>query len=380
VLVLALLVVVGWRAYIWRLDQRRTALFAQCRTAMAEKHWDDLDAIATDWTEWDTENGYAWLFVADAATHKEDYARAAECLGMLADDDPKVVPALMERMRICFEHLNQPLEAVATCERILRIEPRASRAHSRLIFFYAMSLQRGKLMHCTRRAIKARAEPPDAYVYLFGADWLLFSNAMTVCSHWLESHPDVEPFLVAQAILVASMAPGDKKADPFASGILQGGNEALINEYLLRFPDNLEVLAFHLKKHADAGNLERLAELLSRAPVEAENDNRFWRYKGVYHAERGELAEAIEAFNNAVKIHPYDWQARHRLSVVLRLSRRLDEAEQQAQLAAQGKEIERKIKNLTNVDAASPEVLRSIADYARASGDREVAEALGLRL
>lgn len=346
---------------------------------MTDGRWDDLDTVATGWVEWDTENADAWLFLAEAAIRKDDYARAVTCLGMLSDEDPKVIPALIERVRICFEHLNQPLEAVATCERILRIEPRASRAHSRLIFFYAMSLQRRELVRSVRRAIEACAEPPDAYVYLFGADWLLFSNALTVNSHWLESHPEFEPFLVAQAALVASMAPGDK-TDPFASESLQGGSETLMNEYLLRFPDNLEVLAFHLKKHADAGDLDELAELLSRAPVDAENDNRFWRYKGVYHAERGELEEAAEAFRNALKCHCYDWQARHRLSVVLRLSRRPDEAERQAQLAEQGKEIEREIKNLKSVQAASKELLGKMADYALAGGDGEVAEALNLRL
>jgi tetratricopeptide (TPR) repeat protein len=346
---------------------------------MEQARWDELDKLAADWTSWDPANGPAWLFLAEAAKQKGDYQRTADCLGKLADDDPRVIPALMERMRICFEHLNQPLDAVATCERILRIEPQASRAHSRLVFFYAMSLQRQQLVRCLRRAIEARSEPPEAYVYLFGADWLYFSNALAINRHWLESHPDEEAFLVAQALLVASAAAGEP-IDPLDPNSPIGGDETLIKECLERFPENIEVLAYYLQKEADAGNLQPLAEMLSRAPAAAEKDNRFWRCKGIYHAERGELDPAIDAFQHALDCQPYDWRARHRLATSLRLSGKPQEAERQTQLALLGKQIEKEIKDLPSVDEASGDLLSRLAAYAAASGDRLVEEALQFRL
>lgn len=351
----------------------------RCREASKSKQWDELERITTDWCRWDAANALAWVLAAEAAQGHHNCQRAAECLGRVPDSDPRAVPALVERMRLLFEELNQPLEAVATCERLLRIEPRTSRAHSRLIFFCAMSLQRQELVRRIRHAIAARSEPPEAYVYLFGADWLVFSNALAINTHWLEACPDYESFLVARALHLATMVPSQKEqaANPDAA---QAGDGTLLNEYLQRFPDNLEVLAFHLKRTADSGDTAGLAALLARAPAAAEGDNRFWRYKALCHLERGETTEAREALDCALAKHPYDWRARHELANALRRLGKKEAAERQARLALVGKEIEQQIAKLRNVTEASEELLEKIAAYAAASGDRQVADALRFRL
>ena len=374
-----LIAATAWPIHGWWLSHRRAALETRCRESLKSKRWDELEQLTADWCRWDANHAVAWVLAAQAAQGNRNWRRAAECLGHLPDSDPRTVPALVERMRLLFEELNQPLEAVATCERLLRIEPRASRAHSRLIFFYAMSLQRQELVRCIRRAIDVRSEPPEAYVYLFGADWLVFSNALAINTHWLESCPDYEPFLVARALHLATMVPSQQEqaANSHAS---QAGDLTLLNEYLQRFPDNLEVLAFHLKRTAEAGDTAGLAPLLTRAPAAAESDNRFWRYKGLYHLERTETAEAREAFGRGLATQPYDWRARHELANALRLLERPAEAERQSRLALAGKEIEQQITKLQNVAEASEELLEKIAAYAAASGDRQVADALRFRL
>ena len=192
----------AWPAYRWRLEQRRSDFAAKCRAARQAKQWPELAQVSAEWCDWDPNDGSAWLFAAEAAQATQDWQREADCLGRVPDADPRVVLGLMERMRLLFEELNRPLEAVDTCERILKIEPRASRAHSRLLFFYATSLQRQELMRCIRRAIVLRCEPPEAYVYLFGADWVVLGNVLSVNTHWLKAYPDHEPFLVARAVVI----------------------------------------------------------------------------------------------------------------------------------------------------------------------------------
>jgi tetratricopeptide (TPR) repeat protein len=374
-----LLTVALWTGHGWWLRERRAGLATRCREAIAANRWDELQAVSADWCSWDADNAQAWLFAAQAAESRKDWPRVADYLGRLPDSDSRTVPALIERVRLLFEELNQPLEAVATCARILRIEPRASRAHSRLIFFYAMSLQRQEMVRCIRQAIAAGSEPPEAYVYLFGTDWIVLSNALSINSHWLKTDPDYEPFLVARAGLITSMAPG-QAADPFDPNSPKAGDTALIDAYLETYPQNLEVLAYHLRKSAEAGDYARMAELLARAPAAAENDSRFWRYKGTLHLERKELASAKEAFASALQVNPYDWTSRHQLSNVLRLAGETKEAEQQLELARQGKEIERAIKRLANAADASADLLEQLARYAAESGDRQVATALRVRL
>ncbi|MDA1018366.1 MAG: tetratricopeptide repeat protein, partial [Planctomycetota bacterium] len=91
----------------------------ECKAAIEAEDMQALEAASTRWLEWDPESGDAWLFLADASAQQSDFERAAECLDRIDDSHPKCVPALLQRVEILFAKLNRPLDAVATCERIL---------------------------------------------------------------------------------------------------------------------------------------------------------------------------------------------------------------------------------------------------------------------
>ncbi len=375
--VLLLLAGAAWPSYRWWSDYRTQAFKTDCQAAADSKDWERLEELTTRWLAWDGTNGFAWLFLAEAAQQQEDFERTAECLARLSDNDPKCVPALLARVELLFGKLNRPLDAASTCERILKINPRIATPHQRLIFFYSMTLERRKLVQQIRQSIELRREPPEAYVYVFLANVLKFSNGLSVTDRWLKQYPNHEPFLVAKAYYTGATGPSKNIFEPnegFA------GDSSLMDEYLKRFPKNLEVVAFHLERSIIAGDTDRVAELLADLPAGADQDSRFWRSSGWFHAARNELAEAEAAFRQALRVNAYDWRSRHELADVLRRLGKLDEVETTVRLASKGKKFERELLELPKASEVSGELLGRLGEYAEECGDHQVADGIRERL
>ncbi len=364
----------GYRS--WKARQQET-LKVRCAQALKDKEWDQLETCATAWLDLDKKNGFAWLYLGAAYQAKGDFELAAECLNSLDESDPKCLEALLELVEMQLGKLNRPLEAVATCRRIIKIDPDITKAHQRLTFFYAMTLQRREMIRCIRASIDLNAAEPEAYAYLLMASALRFSNGYRINSHWLKSDPNYEHFQVACAVFLAK---GSSRDDASASddpgAVVDPTLEPLVLECRERFPNNTEILAYLLEFAVERGDLDEIADLLSAAPAGAELDSRFWRYKGWYHAAVEEFEYAEKAYRESLRWDPYDWRSRHQLAAVLRRQNKLDEMQLLTELALKGKKLEQEVQALANAADVSVEMARRISDFANRVGDSQVADGI----
>lgn len=368
----------GYRGWQQRQQQARTrleeTLRQRCDKAMKDKNWSQLETSATAWLKLDRKNGFAWLYLGEAAQRQGDFERAAECLSALDEADPKCQPALLELVELQLGKFNRPLDAMETCRRIIKLNPLVAKAHQRLIFFYAMTLQRREMIREIRRTIDLNAAEPEAYAYLLLASSLRFSNGYQVNTHWLKSDPDNEYFQVARAVFLArGAAEQDKSISESNPSPAKPGFDRLLLECREKFPDNAEILAYLLEAEVEAGNADNVASLLATAPAAAELDSRFWRFKGWYHAAANDLEEAERAYRESLKWDPYDWRSRHQLAGVLRRQNKLDEVDALTELALEGKRLEQALLELPNTGEINVELAREIAEFSERIGDVQVA-------
>lgn len=371
-------------------ELRRDGLRRGSETARAARDWATLERTALEWATVDPGAAAPLLMAAEAAVSRGAIDRAADHLGRVPDDDPKAVDALLHRVDMLFGELARPFEAAATCERILAIEPACGPAHQRLVFFYAVTMQRTRAATQARRAIMAGADIPETYVYLVGSDWLNLSNTTAVNSKWLLAQPGEEVLLVAAARGdIASRGLDDSiEGDADAHADAAGGAEGTVaprpddglRDLLARFPANPELLAYFLQKATTAGDAGEVAGLLARVPAASRDDNRFWRFKGWLHAARGEGAEAEAAYRRALTLNAFDFASRHQLADVLRKRGLPEPAASEARLAAEGRSLRRAILEQPDVGSIAADLLGRIQRFAAASGELEVAARLGRRI
>lgn len=383
--ILVLLVV--WGGYRLWVYSQVDGYAAACERAQRQQAWPALQENAAAWARWQPGNAQPWRYAAEAARRQGQASRAADYLKQVPAEATDAVAAMLDLSDLQFNDLNRPLEAEATCRKILRREPAHAEAHRRLVFFYAMTLQRTKLIQQARAAIRLDCAGPEIYVYLMGADWLNFSNAQQLNEFWLQADPENADFLVARVIhflgsegVIDDPVGAESSVKPFPATARQEAMLRDLKSYLKRFPQQLEVLAYFLQQGCKGGDRAEVARLLGQAPPAAAEDNRFWRFKGWLHASQGEFADAEAAYQRALQLHPFDWHSQHELASVLRRLQRHDQVTKWQQLAVEGKEIRKQIFQLRNVQSAPKILLQRIAKYARECGDPEVADHLMLRV
>ncbi|MBC8867912.1 MAG: hypothetical protein H8E44_00755, partial [Planctomycetes bacterium] len=105
-----------------------------------------MERLAGRWRWWDRGKAAPLIYLAEAANRTERYERAAELLDQLPDDDPMTPPALLERSDIQFGPLNRPIEGAETLDRVIKLDPKLVEARRRLVYFYAFTLQRRKMV------------------------------------------------------------------------------------------------------------------------------------------------------------------------------------------------------------------------------------------
>jgi tetratricopeptide (TPR) repeat protein len=349
--------------------QERRARFYEnaCQQAVQAQAWAQLDAVASAWLKWDRESDDALLFCAEAAQQLGRPEDAAASLGRIDDDYEGVLQALAIRADVLFSDLNRPYDAIETWERMLRINPHADLARERLIYFYAMTMQREKMLEGIYEAMKLGCEPPEAYPYLLLAYEVMFSDGLRLTQQWMQTYPDDIVLKAAHAVYLARFSP-DNTINIYGMSLITSGDETLVNDYLSRYPDNLEVLAYHLDQAVTAGEEQRVFELLSKCPAEAERDARFWRFRGWYLASQDRFAEAARALETAVEMFPYDWRSRMLFSGILRRLGRSEEGIAQAEIANVGKDLHRELLQLPNARSLNPVVSEQIDEYLRLTG------------
>ena len=376
--------IIGGGHLIWK-GQRCRELARECRQARDAGDWNAVARLSAIWAGIAPEAADPWLYNAQAAMTQNRLADADAALAHLPDGDPKTIPGLLERVDLLFGELAQPFEAVRTCERILALDPRSGAAHQRLTFFYAVTLQRIRLIEQARRTIAAGCDIPETYVYLIGADWITLSNSQSINQQWLSRDPDNELFLVAVARgYMSNRGLDDSDVDaaeaPEDESPAIPEHERRLAEYLDRFPANLELLAYFLQKAMTKGDADRVVALLAQAPPEAQLDNRFWRYKGWLHSIRGESDEAEAAFREALTLHPFDWATQHQMAGIFRKKGQRSDASRMATLAEAGRQLRKTILAQPDVRSIPPDVLQQMAAYAANCGDDEVASLLASRV
>lgn len=197
------IIVAAFPSYRWWRDGRTESFKKACVRAVEEKSWEQLEAIALRWTEWEPSNGDGWVYLAEASVQLGEVERAADALGRVSNSYHGALEALALRGELLFADLNRPLEAVETWQRMLAINARADVARQRLIYFYSMSLQRAKMLEHIRKAMDLECEPPESYAYFLLANELNFSDGLSVVAKWRETYPNEEALEVAHAIYKA---------------------------------------------------------------------------------------------------------------------------------------------------------------------------------
>lgn len=357
---------------------------AACRDAFRRSAWKELAASSQAWSEAEPGNSDAWWYRAEAAQREEDVAAACQFLEHVSPDAANGRRALELRIDFLLGPLNRPQAAADACQTLLQHVPDSRLAHQRLIFYYAFTLQRRKLTDQIRDAVTHTCEPKEAYAYLFLADSLRLSNGGSQNARWLESDPDSELFAVAQAVHIAETLEGSiPRDDPEVLAKVKEAFERrdrTLNELLVKYPKNLELLAYFLRRALEQGDVNRVKELLTKAPQTAEEDNRFWRYRGWLLQSYDELQQAEVAYQKALKLHPMDWGTRHLLAGLMRRKGDLAESARLEKLVIRAGELRRDIQEQQSVRAITPQSLRALANYAADCGDTLIADSLRAQL
>jgi tetratricopeptide (TPR) repeat protein len=247
-----------------------------------------------------------------------------------------------------------------------------------------MTLQRVRLVRQIRTALEAGTAPPEAFVYLFFADTLHFANGAALNSRWLLGDPESELFEVGVAVFIsqtldASISMDDREAAQAARHAFARKGQVM-EQLLLKYPHNTELLAYHVRENVLTGNVSRVVELLAQAPVEAEEDNRFWRFKGWVHAQRGEVLQAERGYRRAIELQPLDWGTRHLLAELLQQQQRFEEVEQLRELVDRANVLRRALHAAPSALLVPRETLVQLASYAADCGETQMADALRRRI
>ncbi|WP_197444215.1 tetratricopeptide repeat protein [Maioricimonas rarisocia] len=380
---IALLAILVGFASLWAYDRwaekKQEAFRTSCEAAVAAQDWDELLQTATAWRDWDPDNDDSLMFIAQALVDLERLDEAVETLGRVEDDYKGALEALAFRAEIQYSALNRPFDAEGTWRRMVKIAPNANLPRQRLIYFYAMTLQRNAMEQQIREAVMLECEPPEAYSYILLKNVLNFSDGLAKTTRWLLNYPDDETLQVAQAVYAARQD-SEGKIATFGFRTVMPGSLDLVERRLKQYPSNLELLAVKIDQAIFEGDAREVTELLAQANPSAENDSRFWRIRGWLMLDRGRYEEAVEAFEAAIDINVFDWQARWLLADALRKLNRTEEADRASALALTGKELQQRIFEKPSARDLDEELAADILQYARDLEATLFAESLARRL
>ena len=283
----------------WWSKSKTAEIAAACRKAIRLEHWDEAQSLADQWVRREPKEANAWLSMADVAKAKGDLAATAECLSRVPADDPRYLKCQMLRGDLTLDGLRKPIEAVEVWQEMLSVAPNATVAHQRLLYVYSMTLQRQKMVSQIRKAIKNRAEPPEAYGYMLAAPNLLFTDGYLRVGQWVEASPKDENLRVAQAIFAARTAPS-RGMKMFGVDAVNPGDDSGVLQCLKEYPQNLELKAYLIEKAIADDDMTTLAKTLVDLPEGASEDCRFWRYIGQLRDFQRLPSDAAEAYQNSL--------------------------------------------------------------------------------
>lgn len=377
VVIIGALLALGVGGYLTWKSYKLSQTINAAQFAIAVSDWSDAQQHAEIWVRETPRDGDAWIALAEATRHLKQFNKTAECLGNVPRQDRRYLKTMELRGDLLFSELGQPLRAIENWQQMLDAQPSNPVAHQRLIYTYAMTQQRAKLVHQIHTAIQQQCEQQDAYVYLLLASNLQFSDGYLRTTEWLRAHPDDSTLQVAQAIY-AMRVPPSKTLELFGEKLVSPSEK--INKCVQKHPQNLDLNAFLMDQDISIGEIDNLRTRLTGLTKDAEEDPRIWRFRGWLAMADQQTDLAIAHYKKSLHLYPYDWKARHALATTLRLSNRLDEAEEQASLANRGKTLEAKILHLPNTTAIDHNILKEMNEYAKHCGDEMLCNALSRKI
>ncbi|TWT51852.1 Tetratricopeptide repeat protein [Thalassoglobus neptunius] len=358
----------------------RAARFkSECKALIDAEDWSGARSTARAWLKMTPGSNDALVFLAEAAVQLDDPEEAADSLSKVSDDYHGALQALAVCAELQFTDLNQPYQAEATWKRMLEIDPLADVAHQRLIYFYAMTLQRQAMRDQIEQAMELGCEPPEAYPYLLLANVLNFSDGLKKVSRWRQSNRDDEILEVAQSIYAAKRTE-DSGMATFGIQTITPGDKTLLDRCIQKYPGNLEALSLQIEFAMFGGDPKTVAKLLAQAGAEAESDSRFWRYRGWLFQERGRDEESAKSLERALEINPFEWQSRWLLADIYRKLGKSELASKHAKIAAQGKDLQTQLFERPNARDLTPELMQQIYDYLHSIGPSIPRDAIEKRI
>lgn len=376
---LCVCVTLAWSALSYQNNSKREAFRKACKLATRTEKWSELREHSDAWMKWDPSDDDAKLYLAEAHVQNAEFESADEILLGIDTNSKHRLQILSLRADLLFSSLNRPVEAAELWNEILELEPMASVPQQRLIYWYAMTLQRRKLIDQIRLAIERQSEPPEAYAYLFLSQDLNFSDGLPMTTRWRHTYPDDPVLDIAQAIYAARKT-NSNLLPTFGTSTVSPGDQSLLEKCLDKYPNELEPLALTIDQAIYAGDIKRVAELLKRAPPEAQEDSRFWRYRGWLLMSNQNFAKAEEALRFGLTLQPWDWGSRLFLADVLRKQAKQEDAEKEANIAKLGKELKTEILLSPNARELKEETIVRILEYFSKTGPESVYTAMKNRL
>ena len=365
--------------YGWWIERRTDQFKTGCIAATKEQQWERLGLIATKWLAWDPRSNDAHVYLAESEFQAGRLQEAADLLGNVTDDYHGAVAALIFRGEMLYDDLHLPYEAEQTWQRILTIDPGNTHAHQRLVHFYALSLQRSRMVDQIRRSLQRRCEAPEAYAYLLSVNSLGFTQGLTHVRNWRQSYPEDETLEVAEAVYLAKYGENPNILAEYEESHFFSGDQSAIDACLQKYPQNMEVLAYHIEKRIYFDRADEVVALLKAAPAAAAEDSRFWRFRSWLLQQTGDVDQAIAALERSIELDRFGWRSRWELASTLRAHRRVAESRAVQELAMQGKLLQDALFK-TDGRALTWGLVEDMRAYIKEVGDAEVLAALDARI
>ncbi len=362
---------------LWRRGPRPDADYrTECRKLSDDSAWGELRLLASEWSEVSVMPDEAYLYLAESQLESGEPLLALETLLKVPAKSPRSFAALITACNLQFGDLNRPLDGVETLKLMIQRKPSSISSHQRLIFFYAVTLQRNLMLAAIDDAIKAQAEPPDAYVYLMLSDHLSFTNGFTKNSEWLRSDPDSEVFQTARIVQLIENV--EAAESPTAKAAL-GKYLETFEELLQKFPQNTVLLRFAIERAVVQFDVEKVGRFVKQLPP-GNRDSVLLRQRAWLKFQLDAFDECQELLNQSLSENALDWHTWHELSVCRRRLGEIDGAKQASKIALVGKALRKGLLQMEDASAITGDTLEQFARYAESCGDTRVSSAILTRL
>lgn len=334
---------------------RRTAytrdLESQCKAARELERWDELEQLAVDWGIYAPLNPIPFEHAAVAAYRLGAIDRAYGYLTQMPENG--TLESWLLKGEIEHQSLNDPLASLDSCKKAISVAPSNSEAHHRLLYYWAMSRQLDQLKSEIDRGIDEGAATLETYAYWFAFDKLRFADAAPVNKSWAAIYPQHNEFQIATVLALAHL--------PQFTELQREGDLKILED---RFPDNPEVLFTQIERSIERGDDIRVDSLLTSKKEVLSGDYRYWRSKGWLETERGNLSEAINAFESSVKLAPLDWQTKSEWALMMRKQgQSQSQSEELARLAQNGRTLFEQLKRSDSIFSLPVSFYSELAAY-----------------